>query len=172
MSSKTRILVVDDRAIRREGLIRLVEAEHDLEVCAEAASGAQAVQALERQPFDLAIVDISLEGASGLELVGKIKLRWPEVIVVILSIHDGPLYSRRALEVGASGYVAEREAPEKMITAIREVLGGKTYVTNSGAAWQMSDTASIAEPLGECGLATRVRSIDKSGHGRDDRVKS
>jgi DNA-binding NarL/FixJ family response regulator len=143
--NKTRILVVDDHAIVRQGLIKLIETELDLMVCFEAENANQALEAMDRQEFDLAIVDISLEGINGLELTEKMKLLNPNMIVLILSMYDGLLYAQRALRTGASGYVAKYEAAEKIITAIRQVLSGKIYVSNSKMVKIMSDTTSIID---------------------------
>ena len=141
---KVKILIVDDHAIVRQGLTQLVEAEGDLTVSAEAENATQALQAVERQRFDLAIVDISLEGANGLELTEKMKSRCPNMIVLMLSMHDGLLYAQRALQAGAAGYVAKYEAAEKIVTAIRQVLGGKIYVSKSKAVRAMSGAVSVA----------------------------
>jgi DNA-binding NarL/FixJ family response regulator len=143
--NKISILVVDDHDIVRQGLIRLIEAEHDLVVCDETENADQALKAIEKQRFDLAIVDISLEGASGLELTETMKLRCPNMIVLILSMHDGLFYAQRALAAGASGYVGKYEAAEKIITAIRQVLSGKIYVSNSKVVKMMSETNSISD---------------------------
>ncbi len=131
--NKNRILVVDDHAIVRQGLIKLIETEFDLMVCFEAENANQALEAMSRQEFDLAIVDISLEGINGLELTEIMKLRRPNMIVLILSIYDGFFYAQRALRAGASGYVAKYEAAEKIITAIHRVLNGKIYISDSKA---------------------------------------
>ena len=131
--NKTRILVVDDHAIVRQGLIKLIETELDLTVCFEAENANQALEAMHRQKFNLAIVDISLEGINGLELTEIMKLHSPNMIVLILSMYDGQFYAQRALRAGASGYVAKYEAAEKIIMAIRQVLSGKTYVSDSKA---------------------------------------
>jgi DNA-binding NarL/FixJ family response regulator len=142
--NKTRILVVDDHSIVRQGLIKLIEAECDIKVCAEAENAKQALEAMRKEQFDLAIVDISLEGTNGLELTEIMKSRYPNIIVLIISMHDGLLYAQRALQAGAAGYVAKYEAAEKIITAIRQVLSGKIYVSNSRAVKVMSDAASIS----------------------------
>lgn len=131
--NKTRILLVDDHDIVRQGLIKLIETEFDLTVCFEAENANQALEAIGRQEFDLAIVDISLEGIHGLELTEIMKLRRPNMIVLILSMYDGSFYAQRALRAGASGYVAKYEAAEKIKTAIRQVLNGKIYISNSKA---------------------------------------
>lgn len=143
--NKTRILVVDDHAIVRQGLIKLVETEFDLMVCSEVQNANQALEAMGRQEFDLAIVDISLEGTNGLELTEIMKLRSPKMIILILSMYEGLFYAQRALRAGASGYVAKYEAAEKIITAIRLVLSGKIYVSDSKMVKSLSDTASIID---------------------------
>ena len=143
--NKTRILVVDDHAIVRQGLIKLIETEFDLMVCSEAENAAQALKAMAGQHYDLAIVDISLEGLNGFELTEIMKLRSPKMIVLILSMYEGLFYAQRALMAGASGYVAKYEAAEKIITAIRLVLSGKIYVSDSKMAKNLSDTISIID---------------------------
>jgi DNA-binding NarL/FixJ family response regulator len=97
------------------------------------------------QQYDLAIVDISLEGINGLELTEMMKLRSPKMIVLILSMYEGLFYAQRALRAGASGYVAKYEAAEKIITAIRLVLSGKIYVSDSKMVKKISDTTSIID---------------------------
>jgi len=143
--NKTRILVVDDHAIVRQGLIKLIETEFDLMVCSEAENADQALKAMAGQQYDLAIVDISLEGMNGLELTEIMKLRSPKMIVLILSMYEGLFYAQRALRAGASGYVAKYEAAEKIITAIRLVLSGKIYVSESKIVKKISEATSIID---------------------------
>lgn len=143
--NKTRILVVDDHAIVRQGLIKLIETEFDLMVCSEAANADQALKAMAGQQYDLAIVDISLEGINGLELTEIMKLRNSKMIVLILSMYEGLFYAQRALRAGASGYVAKYEAAEKIITAIRLVLSGKIYVSDSKMVKSLSEATSIID---------------------------
>jgi len=138
---QTRILIVDDHSIVRKGLIQLVNGEPDLVVCAEAEDAGQALGTLEKQQIDLAIVDISLEGTNGLELTERMKLRCPGMIVLILSMYDGLLYAQRALRAGASGYIVKSEAADKIIAAIRQVLNGQIYVSDSKAVRMMPDAA-------------------------------
>jgi len=152
--NKTRILVVDDHAIVRQGLIKLIETEFDLIVCFEAENANQALKAMDRQEFDLAIVDISLEGINGLELTEIMKLRSPKMIVLILSMYYGLFYTQRALRAGASGYVAKYEAAEKIITAIRLVLSGKIYVSDSKMVKNMSEATSIIDDSRNANKAT------------------
>jgi len=130
-STRARILVVDDHAVVREALTKLLGAESDLDVCGEAENAAQALEAVEDQQFDVVIVDIAPVGTSGLELIEKMRSRCPKMFVIMLSMHDGPLYAQRAIEAGAAGYVAKYEAAEKIVTAIRQVLAGGVYVSDS-----------------------------------------
>ncbi len=120
--SKSRILIVDDHSVVRHGLIQLINHEPDLVVSAEAESATQALEVLGKNTFSLAIIDISLDGTSGLELTEQIKLQFPSLPVLILSMHDDLLYGHRALRVGAAGYVAKHEAAGKIVTEIRRIL--------------------------------------------------
>lgn len=126
--NKTRILVVDDHPVVRRGLIQLINHESDLMVCAEAENAGQALEALEKDGADIAVVDISLNGTNGIQLTEKIKSKYPDLPILILTIHDEAVYAKRALEAGAGGYVNKREAAETIIAAIRLVLNGKQYL--------------------------------------------
>jgi len=130
---KSKILVVDDHAIVRRGLSLLVNQENDLVVSAEAENARQALQVIEESPVDLAIVDISLNNVNGIELTEKIKAKYPNLPVLILTMHDEAIYARRAFDAGAEGYVTKHEAAETIITAIRLMLAGKHYVSKSMA---------------------------------------
>jgi len=133
-NNKTRILVVEDHSIVRQGLIKLIETEFDQMFCFEAENSDQALKAIAHHKFDLAIVDISLKDMNGLELTEKMKLKCPNLIILILSRHDGHFFIQRALRAGASGYVVKYEAAEKIIIAIRQVLSGNIYISNSKTA--------------------------------------
>ena len=126
--SKTRILIVDYHPVVRHGLMQLINHEPDLVVSTEAENAAQALDALEKENVDIAIVDISLNGTNGIQLTKEIKSKYPDLPVLILTIHDEALYAERALEAGARGYVNKREAAETVISAIRLVLSGKQYL--------------------------------------------
>lgn len=160
--SQVKVMVVDDHALVRRGLARLLETERDLTVCAEAENAAQALEALEQQPIDLAIVDISLEGTSGLELTERMKSSYPGMLILILSGHDGSIYARRALRAGASGYVTKQQAAEKIIIAIRHVLGGKAYVGNSVTVCAGLQGPSFDRDKWNCPEANKIRSCEKS----------
>lgn len=130
-NQKRRILVVDDHAIVREGLTLLINQEQDLEVCATAANADDALELIKKNNIDLAIVDISLDGTSGLQLTERMKIQNPHLPVLILTMHDEELYAKRAFRAGAQGFVTKHEASETIITAIRMMLVGQNYVSDS-----------------------------------------
>ena len=125
---KRRIFVVDDHPIVRGGLIQLISEEADLEVCGQAGEAETALAEIEKLRPDLALVDISLEGRDGLDLLKDLQLRIKEMPVLVLSMHDELMYAERALRAGARGYIMKQEATEKLLDAIRKVLEGKIYV--------------------------------------------
>ncbi|MHC4456117.1 MAG: response regulator [Planctomycetota bacterium] len=131
IENKTKILVVDDHTVVRQGLILLINQEPDLVVSAEAENAEQALEALEKQQVDLAIVDISLDGTGGIQLTKKIKSQYPFLPVLILTMHDEPIYVKRAFRAGAGGYITKHEAAETIITAIRLLLSGKDYISET-----------------------------------------
>ena len=127
---KARILIVDDHVIVRQGIAQLVNREPDLDVCQEAGDADSALALLKETPVDLAIVDISLPGTSGIELVKLIRDSLPQLPVLVMSMHDEALYSDRAFRAGAKGYVMKQEATEKLLAAIRKILNGGVYVSD------------------------------------------
>ena len=131
IEGKARILVVDDHAIVREGLALLINQEPDLLVTAKAENADEALDAVRTQQIDLAIVDISLEGKNGLQLTKQIKSEYPDLPVLILTMHDEALHARHAFVAGARGYVTKHEAAETIVAAIRAVLGGKDYISET-----------------------------------------
>ncbi|HEY3618338.1 MAG TPA: response regulator transcription factor [Candidatus Sulfotelmatobacter sp.] len=129
MGVKKRILVVDDHPIVRQGLALMLNREADFVVCGEAedATGAMLVMASARP--DVLIVDISLNGPDGLDLLKNIRTTHPALPVLILSMHDESIYAERALRAGANGYIMKQEATEKVLVAIRRILNGEIYVS-------------------------------------------
>jgi DNA-binding NarL/FixJ family response regulator len=124
-----RILIVDDHPLFRSGLAGFLNQQRDLEVCGQADSAPQALEQMRRYRPDLAIVDISLNGTNGIELVKQMKAEEPKLIILILSMHDETLYALRALKAGALGYLMKAEALEHVLRAIRQVLEGKLFVS-------------------------------------------
>ncbi len=140
------ILVVDDHPLFRKGVVQMLIQEPDLEVRAEAESSPAALEALRKTPVDLAIVDIGLHGsANGIELTKSIKAEHPDLPVLVLSMHDESLYAERALRAGATGYLMKREALDSVIAAVRSVLNGEIYVSQS------ISKRMIAEHVGAAG---------------------
>lgn len=125
-----RIFIVDDHAVVREGLTKLIGQETDLCVCGEAEDGPTAMNRLLQLQPDLAVVDISLASSNGLELVKGMKLRYPEMPVLIFSMHEESVYAERALRAGASGYIMKSESPTVLINAIRKVRQGKIHLSD------------------------------------------
>ena len=124
-----KILIVDDHPLMRKGLAMTLEAETDLHVCAQVADAEEALSALEKYEPDLAIVDISLPGISGLELIKHIQALRPELRTLVVSRHDETLYAERAIRAGARGYVMKLEASNMIVKAVRRVLAGGIYVS-------------------------------------------
>jgi DNA-binding NarL/FixJ family response regulator len=123
------IFVVDDHAIVREGLMTLINQEKDMRVCGEAADGPSALKKLSTIPLDLAVVDITLGSASGLDVIKAIKARYPSVPILVFSMHEETIYAERMLRAGASGYIMKSEKPGMLIAAIRKLLRGKVYLS-------------------------------------------
>ncbi len=124
-----KILIVDDHPLMRKGLALALNAEIDLTVCGQIANAEEALGALEELDPDLAIVDISLPGMSGLELIKHMQALRPEIRTLVVSRHDEALYAERAIRAGARGYVMKLEAGERIVKAVRRVLGGGIYVS-------------------------------------------
>ncbi len=122
-------LVVDDHPIFRQGLVALIRSTDRYMVCGEAGSAEEALAALEKAVPDIALVDISLVGKNGLDLVRTLKASHPAMLILIISMHDEVVYAERALKAGARGYVMKQEAASVMLDAITTVLSGKIYVS-------------------------------------------
>src|SRR5580698_355394 len=126
---KKTVYVVDDHPIVRQGLTLLINQEPDLTVCGEAEEMHSALSAIQAVRPDILIVDISLNGPDGLELLKNIRINSPRLPVLILSMHDESIYAERALRAGANGYIMKQEATEKVLVALRRILNGEMYVS-------------------------------------------
>ena len=126
-----RIFLVDDHPIFRQGLVRLINDEEDLEVCGEAGTAAQALDALRHTAADAVVVDISLPGADGIELVKHLRTEHPHIPILVISAHDERVYAMRALRAGAFGYLMKQEGHQTLIPALRRILTGKVWVSDS-----------------------------------------
>jgi DNA-binding NarL/FixJ family response regulator len=133
-AGRRRVFLVDDHPLVREGLVNLIERQPDLSVCGQAETAAAAFDAISRAVPDLALVDLSLEASSGLELIKQLQALPAPPPVLVLSMHDETLYAERALRAGARGYIMKRSAPRYVIEAIRQVIDGKLYMSEALAA--------------------------------------
>jgi DNA-binding NarL/FixJ family response regulator len=124
-----RILIVDDHPIMRQGLAQLINHEDDLTICGQFEDANKALNAIPALKPDIAIIDISLRGTSGIELVKNIKVHHPKLLMLVLSMHDETIYAERVLRAGAVGYIMKQEASDKVLHAIRHVLQGEIYLS-------------------------------------------
>jgi DNA-binding NarL/FixJ family response regulator len=137
-ADKKRIFVVDDHAMFRDGLRRLVDMEPDLVVCGDAPDAAGAMQQIYQSRPDLIIVDLSLEGTSGIDLIKNIKRDFEDMPVLVVSMHAESLYGHRAFRAGAMGYVMKSEPATTVIDAIRKVLNGDVHISEKMATLVVS----------------------------------
>ena len=144
---RSKVLIVDDHPILRHGIAQMVAREDDMEVCGEAGSVPDALAFIAAHPVDLAIVDLSLDDRSGMELIRTVRQRYPQLRCLVLSMHDENLHAERALRAGASGYVMKQEATRKIITALRRVRDGHIYLSDalgSQLLQRLAGTATVA----------------------------
>jgi len=128
---KSRILIVDDHPVVRWGMSQMVNQEADLHICCEAGDETEALHALANCRHDLAIVDLSLAGVSGLSLIKSIKAGAPELPILVMSMHDESVYAARVMRAGARGYIMKHEAPDNVLRAIRQTLAGHMYLSDT-----------------------------------------
>jgi DNA-binding NarL/FixJ family response regulator len=127
--ARARVFLVDDHAIVRDGLTSLINREPDLTVCGDAEDATSALRKIQALRPDIVLVDISLAGPDGLDLLKAIRVYDHRIPVLVLSMHDESHYAERALRAGASGYIMKHEATEKVLVAIRRILGGDVYLS-------------------------------------------
>ncbi len=149
--NKKKILVVEDHPLFRAMLVQLIDKELEMEVCGEADNIKDAMAIIERTCPDAAIVDLTLHGSSGLELIKDLKARKIRLPVLVLSMHEENLYAERVLRAGAKGYISKNEAPAEVVAAIRKVTAGRIYMSER-------ITGTILERVG-----TADKAMDPSG---------
>ncbi len=132
--NRAKVLLVDDHAVVRYGIAQLINRQTDMVVCGEEEDASKAMSAIGKLRPDLVIADISLKDSSGLELMRNIKAQFPGVAVLVVSVHDESIYAEIAFRAGALGYLMKEEALDKILTAIRRVLTGAIYVSDTLAA--------------------------------------
>jgi DNA-binding NarL/FixJ family response regulator len=150
-SSKTRVFLVDDHPIVRRGFQLLLGMEPDLMVCGEADSGPAALQKILALKPDVAIIDLSLKGGSGLELIKQLRAQALKLKLLVFSMRDEGIYAERALRAGADGYITKEEGTEKAIEAIRVLMQGKRYLSE-GVAEKMMDSLVGNSPGAEAAI--------------------
>ncbi len=167
-----RIVIVDDHPLFRKGLEQLINSsDNAFKICGEAGDAAEGMSVIRQLKPDLAIVDLSLPGANGIELIKNIRAEFQKLPILILSMHDESLYALRALRAGAQGYVMKQEALENVINAIREVLAGRPYLSHDMSSKLITNFASgnnQANPTDK--LSDReLEILELIGKGRDVR---
>jgi DNA-binding NarL/FixJ family response regulator len=151
---KESVVIVDDHPLFRERLSQLINHELDMEVCGEAENAQQGIQLIRNTCPDLAIVDITLKGSSGLELIKSIRALSIDIPVLVLSMHDEALYAERALRAGATGYITKHQAADQIILAVRRVLAGEVYLSERMIA-------SFLKSLTTGGVKSIPRPVDR-----------
>jgi two-component system, NarL family, invasion response regulator UvrY len=131
--TRTRVLLVDDHAVVRQGYRRLLEREPNLAIAGEAGTGAEAYQAFCRLAPDVVVMDVSLPDVSGIEAMRRMLAREPQARVLMFSMHEETIFPARALEAGARGYITKASAPEVLVEAVRAVAGGGMYLSHDVA---------------------------------------
>lgn len=149
------ILVVDDHALIRKGLKQLLEDSPDLKITGEAESGIQAINMVRVQHFDLMLLDINLPDMHGIEVLKRFKSEQPDLKIIVLSMYPEDQYGVRALKAGAMGYINKQSASETLISAIRQVLSGKKYISESLAEQLLNNLIGDSQELMHQSLSNR-----------------
>jgi len=144
--TRRRVLIVDDHPVVRGGLAQAISREPDLEVCGEAERIEDAMRLVEAQCPDVVIIDLSLDGEDGIELIDFVKSRWPNVKILAYSSHDEETYAGRVLRAGAAGFVSKREPMPKVVLAVRQILCDEVYLSPQMTT-KLLQRAAIGKPL-------------------------
>lgn len=167
-----RVFIVDDHPVFRDGLVRVVQQVPGLMVCGEADNAAEALAAITRLDPGLVLMDISLPGKSGLDLMAEVHALNPALPVLVISMHDETLYAERVLRAGGRGYLMKQEGPEKIVQAIKKVLSGQVYVSEAMADTildALSRPRSAAHTAGLGKLTDRELEVLRlTGQGKDN----
>ena len=140
-----RIVLIDDHPLFRKGLEQLITSSDGFTVCGEAGNAAQGLSALRKLEPDLTIIDISLPGANGIELIKNIRAEFPKLPVLVLSMHDESLYALRSIRAGAQGYIMKQEALESVVRALNEIMAGRPYLSPAMSAKLITNFAKGSE---------------------------
>jgi DNA-binding NarL/FixJ family response regulator len=143
--AKKRIFLVDDHPAMRQGLEELINQEADLTVCGQAGDVPSALEGIQKTKPDMAIVDLTLKDASGLDLVKDLKVRYAQLPVLILSMHNEALYAERSIRAGARGYIMKEATTENIIKAIRQILNGDIYLSPEASSKMLKRMAGVGQ---------------------------
>ena len=163
-----RVLIADDHKLVREGLKRILAAAEDLRVAGEASSGDEALALARANDYDLALVDMSMPGVAGIELIRRLRLEKPALRILVLSMHGEQQYAARALKAGAAGYLTKDSATEQLVGAMRKVAAGGLYITAAAAESLVSETAAGGAAAPHASLSDREFEVFRllaGGHG-------
>ena len=149
-----RVLIADDHTLVREGLRQLLDGTPDIRVAGEAVNGDEALALVKENDYDLAVLDMSMPGIAGLELIKRIRLEKPRLRLLVLSMHGEAQYAARALKAGASGYLTKDSASAQLVGAIRKVAGGGVHISEAAAAQLVTGQGSAH--AGEAAPHTRL----------------
>jgi len=171
--NRKRVVLVDDHPVLRTGLARLIDSKEGFVVCGEASTATEAMALIRELKPHLAIVDIGLPGASGIELTKSIRAEFPDMPVLILSMHEDALYATRALRAGAIGYIVKQDAIDNIATALQETLNGRRYLS-PGIVEQLQNDGLGEEPRSSHDLIDQLTDRELEifhliGKGRDVR---
>ena len=150
-----RLLLADDHALVREGLKRILAAASDIEVVGEAPNGDETLALVKQHDFDLALVDLSMPGLSGLDLIKRLRLEKPKLRILVLSMHGESQYAARALKAGASGYLTKDAAAAQLLGAIRKIAGGGVHISETAAAQLLGAGAPAGDAPPHTALSDR-----------------
>lgn len=154
-----RAVIADDHALMREGLKHILRKAEDIDVVAEASDGYEVMALVRKQPFDVLVMDLSMPGRSGMDLIKQIKEETPKLAVLVLTMHDEDQYAARAIRSGANGYMTKESAGAELVTAIRKVHAGRPYIS-----------MEVAEQLAMDAMPTRQDQPHKSLSNREFEV--
>jgi DNA-binding NarL/FixJ family response regulator len=170
---KHKVFVIDDHPLVREGLMRFINLQPDLCVCGEASSSHQALKSIPLLKPDIVILDLTLAGSNGLDLIKDMKLRSLKPLVLVLSMHDESLYAERALRAGAKGYIMKEEASKEVLKAIHRILAGEIYLSEKMSAkmlHKLADGKPDSKAVPEGALSDReLQVFQLIGRGRGTR---
>jgi len=172
-NKRSRIFIVDDHPLIREGLVRLLNLQPDLKFCGQAPTAHEALKAIPKLKPDLVILDITLAGSDGMGLIKDMKLRSLKSFILVLSMHDESLYAERALKAGAKGYIMKHQAPKELLKAIHRILDGEIYLSETMEAkmlHKIADSSSSEKAFPEGSLSDReLQTYQLIGQGRGTR---